>query len=187
MHGEYTALMSSVLDHEAEPEEAARLDAHLASCPECAATWEYWRSLDECLSAMPVLVPPDGIAAGVAARLAERRLRSRQRRWYGSGLLLAWAGSLVALWLALLGMVGWCLAHPSLPGAWAAASLQMLGGLARALDGLRSALGALGLLPVSLGVGSYLCVTALAAGLWLWLMWRKSAWAQALAGVIAKT
>ncbi len=186
MHIEYTALMSSVLDQEAEPEEAARLDAHLATCPDCAATWECWRSLDACFAAVPALVPPEGIAAGVAARLAERRLRSRRRRWFGSGLLIAWAGSLVALWLALIGMAGWCVAHPTLPGAWAAASLQTLGGLARTLDGLRSALAALGLLPVSVGVGFYLCVTALAAGLWLWLMWRKSAWAQAVASAIAK-
>ncbi len=186
MHHEYSILMSAVLDQEAAPEEVARLEAHLASCPACAATWDRWRSLDICLSSAPMLVPPAGFAGRVAGKIEERQLHARRQRWFGSGLLVAWAASLLALWLAFLGLAGWCLIHPSMPRVWASASTQTLSGLARTLDGLHSALSALGLLPVSLGLGSYLCVTALAAGLWLWLMWHKSGWTRALASAISE-
>lgn len=180
-HTEFTMLMSAVLDHEAPPGDQRKLQEHLSGCPACSQTWARWQELNTYLSAAPVVAPPPGFALHMAGRLEAERQRAHRRRWLGSGLLMAWAGSIAVLWLVLLGLVVWGYTHPLDLGRLAASGVQTLSGLADLMNALRSAIEGLGFLPVSLGVGFYVGVTALVAGGWLWLMAHKSAWAQIFA------
>ncbi len=178
MHDEFTALMSAVLDHEAPPGDAVRLHEHLQRCPACAQVWATWRSMDAFLAAAPRLAAPPNFVLLVAARLEERRQRQQRRRGLGSGLLVAWAALIGVFWLAVLGFTVWGFAHPGSLAIWAANGAETVGGVVEIMRGLQAALMNVGFLPISLGLGFYLCVTGLLAVAWLWLMVRKSAWAQ---------
>lgn len=101
--------------------------AHIAECPECAATI---RELSEVSAVgrsttdIGVLVRPsdrvwDAIAAEVQA--AEIRPRSSGRRW-----LLVGAAAVVVGVLAVGGVFGWNALHPSSPSTLASATLRAL-------------------------------------------------------------
>jgi hypothetical protein len=84
-HEQCATIMSLVLDGEATPSEEAALDAHLAVCAPCMATWRRYRQLDRQLASAPLLCPPAGFAQGVVSLLEERklvgpRLPSKERR-----------------------------------------------------------------------------------------------------------
>jgi len=73
------ALMSLTLDELIEAEQRSCLDAHLAACEHCAATWAAMQSASALLWSSPMLAPPAGFVEHVIEGL-ERRERAR-RRW----------------------------------------------------------------------------------------------------------
>lgn len=180
MHHEFTALMSAALDHEAPPGDVLRLQDHLETCPACAEAWAAWRSMDTYLSTAARLAPPSNFVLRVAARLDERRQKQQRRRWLGSGLLVTWAAIIGVFWLAALGVIVWGSTHPGSVTGWAASGADTVSGVIEVVRGVQGALLSIGFVPISLGLGFYLCVTGLLAVVWLWLMMRKSAWAQVL-------
>jgi len=90
----YTAYLEGSLP-QALREEVAR---HLESCPQCAAELEEMRALVATLRAMPEMPLPADFAAGVQARLANRRRPARS--WFLRLPALA-GGTLTAVVLAL--------------------------------------------------------------------------------------
>ena len=81
MHEDMTLLMSLTLDGEATPAEEARLQAHLAMCPTCAATWEDWRAADRLFAKAPIVAPSPDLLAGLAVRLEMVDARRQRTRW----------------------------------------------------------------------------------------------------------
>ncbi len=181
MHKEFTTLMSTVLDREATAAETERLHEHLTVCPVCAQTWTHWRTLDRYLAAAPLLMPAQGFVWRVAERIERERQRARRRRWVGSGLLLAWGGIMVLLWLGLVVSLVWAFTHPVEVGQVASAGAYLFSGLAWLLRTLQSILADGGGLELSLGVGFYLGITALVLLLWAWLLLREMGWLRPLA------
>lgn len=85
---EYEALMSLVLDGEADPDQEAALSAHLARCPACAALFEELNVLHAGAEGLLVKAPEslkDNIMAALAAESARApRQKARKRpaaRW----------------------------------------------------------------------------------------------------------
>ncbi len=83
---EALALLSGRLDGENTPEEEARLDAHLKTCPACRAAWEDYRSIGA-LTASLAVEPPEALARGVME--AVRHPRKKRRFLFGGGTLAA--------------------------------------------------------------------------------------------------
>ena len=174
-HGEYTLLMSLVLDEEASDDEAARLREHLRACDDCGKTWQRWREVDRRLTLAPTVPAPVDFAAVVLGRLDPRVAEERRRRWLIAGLAAAWVGT-VAFAVVALGVAnGWhlLLAPEQGPLAAAWAGLTSTGGWA--LREVRSALGSAGAPVVAAATGALLCLTCALAMMWLWVVARVGA------------
>lgn len=172
MHSEYLMLMSAVLDQEATPAEAQRLNEHLRWCSVCGVQWRQWQALDKRLSAAPLLEAPAGLADRVVARLDEVMLRRRRARWLVLGLFggLAALATIVAIWGGL--------AAALLPGGMARVSglwmaiAQWLSALFLLLQGALVAVAGVGAPAVAGSVGVLACATCVLGATWLWLLKR---------------
>jgi anti-sigma factor RsiW len=71
--------MSLRLDGLLKDVEIARLEAHLASCPACAARWQAMQRASTLLEAAPLALPTAGFAERVMHRVA--MLPARQASW----------------------------------------------------------------------------------------------------------
>jgi hypothetical protein len=83
---EIRELFSARVDDALSADERARLDAHLATCPECPREWQ---SFERSVALVRRIEP-----ARAPAGFVERVLAARPRPWYrrlGRGLLLPWA------------------------------------------------------------------------------------------------
>lgn len=175
MHQEYTMLMSLVLDGEATSAEMRRLQEHLRSCADCAATYGRWQALHGRLAAAPSVEPPSSLAIGVMARIEEGELARRRARWVGSGLCVGWAGVATVGLLLAGGLVLWGAAHPQDVGAIASWFSQLLSGLSWLVRGVSAIVEGVGLPAVAAGVGMLACLTCALAVLWLRLVARDGA------------
>lgn len=141
MHTEFTRLMSLVLDHEATPDEVARLQAHLALCPACCAVWVEWNALDRRLADAPMMAPSRNLVPAVMARLAERQAPQRRRWWLAPGLLLVWAAAAAALFLAVALLIWWGWQHPLEAALVISTAAQLLSGVVWWLRGMETVFG----------------------------------------------
>lgn len=66
----YTEWLSARLDGALSPEENARLEAHLAACPACAALEGELKQLSALLGALPTVEPPQGLKERVTEAVA---------------------------------------------------------------------------------------------------------------------
>ncbi len=173
MHDEFTGLMSLVLDREASPAQASALHEHIADCPQCAATWRDWQAIDVRLAAAPVVLPPASLMAGVSARLAERNAQRQRWRRLASGLLLAWGGTLGALWLVTLIVAAWGYSHPLEAGLLLSSGAQVVTSLSGLLSGVQSFLHNLGEPVLALLSACFVSMTAGLVLLWVWVMIRS--------------
>lgn len=74
---EYTPLISARLDGELTPEEAARLDAHLAECPQCRILVRELKELKEILAQSEPVEVPEVLSKGVMERIRAQRMAQR--------------------------------------------------------------------------------------------------------------
>lgn len=87
---EYASLLDSLLDGELDEETAARVRAHAASCPACAAYLADAAALRAVFGSVEDVQPPDGFADGVMAAVrANAAPRKKPRRWLPAFLSLA--------------------------------------------------------------------------------------------------
>ena len=87
---EYASLLDSLLDGELDEETAARVRAHAASCPACAAYLADAAALRAAFGSVEDVQPPDGFADGVMAAVrASAAPRKKPRRWLPALLSLA--------------------------------------------------------------------------------------------------
>ena len=87
---EYASLLDSLLDGELDEETAARVRAHTASCPACAAYLADAAALRAAFGSVEDVQPPDGFADGVMAAVrATAPPRKKPRRWLPALLSLA--------------------------------------------------------------------------------------------------
>lgn len=87
---EYASLLDSLLDGELDEETAARVRAHAASCPACAAYLADGAALRAAFGSVEDVQPPDGFADGVMAAIrASAAPRKKPRRWLPALLSLA--------------------------------------------------------------------------------------------------
>ena len=87
---EYASLLDSLLDGELDEETAARVRAHTASCPACAAYLADAAALRAAFGSVEDVQPPDGFADGVMAAVrANAAPRKKPRRWLPALLSLA--------------------------------------------------------------------------------------------------
>jgi len=73
-HEEYWDLMSAALDGALTDEERAKLEAHLAQCPDCKQDWEDLQHLHAALLQLadtPVPAPPEGLSRRILAAVEE--------------------------------------------------------------------------------------------------------------------
>ena len=128
-------LIERRLDGEASPQDDASLDAHVGSCPACAALLEAEAALDAALAArFAGAMPSARFAAAVRTRLASERPRTTSAGWVtdalnAAGLVLSllvvlplaacWGGVAgAAVTLAALALGG----YPLLLADWASAA-----------------------------------------------------------------
>lgn len=104
---------------------AARVETHLAGCPDCQALVLSFEALSESLSALPVAEPPLDFTAGVMARVEELDASRAAERRLTAGVFAAVAVAL-AVSVAVAGQSAWA---PALSAASA--------GAVRALQALR--------------------------------------------------
>jgi anti-sigma factor RsiW len=130
--------MSLRLDGLLKDVEIARLDAHLASCPACAARWQAMQRASTLLEAAPLALPTAGFAERVMHRVA--MLPARQASWplvvrprvaMAAGLVALVA--LVALaWAVVISLIG----QPASIGEIGIAGLKTLTTLAATVAGM---------------------------------------------------
>jgi len=72
-----------------DPEQDRQVRAHVAECPECAATLDDLARLASALAALPSPVPPRRLMAATRAQVAAELARRHDRK---SGAILALAG-----------------------------------------------------------------------------------------------
>ncbi len=178
MHAKYTALMSLALDQEATHAEMATLREHLSQCEACATTWEQWRLLDCRLTEAPLLAPPQDLAQGVAARLAERQRLRHRRRWIGSSFVAAWALVFSGALLLLALLVGWGIRHPVEVSIVLSAAALLLSSLSWLLRGIGALADALGGTVLGLGVAFWAILTLGLGALWIWVATHGQRWAR---------
>ena len=76
-HKPYHESMQAVLDGDIAPADRRALEAHLATCASCTATWNSLSSVHRLLKAAPLAAPRPGFNGRFKARLAQRRSRPR--------------------------------------------------------------------------------------------------------------
>jgi anti-sigma factor RsiW len=172
VHGEFTMLMSLVLDGEATGDEGARLREHLRSCDVCALTWQRWQELDRRFALAPVLPAPVNLAASVAIRLNARQAEQVTRRWLMLGLALAWSAVVVIVVLSLGMANGWDLQLAPFQGPLTAAWTGLTGNGGWLWRAALSTVGQVGAPVVAAAIGALLCLTCGLVMAWLWLVAR---------------
>jgi len=85
---------------ELSPAERERLQAHLATCPDCQATLAVYMEQDCLLSALPTLRPSARLTADILARTIGRRRLSRAPAWRWASVALV----TLLVFLAVLGV-----------------------------------------------------------------------------------
>lgn len=97
---EYTELISAALDGALSPTEQEKLDAHLASCPDCAALFRELSALHAALEDLPSVEPPKELKARILEQVAQEKvlpfsppkkkgLSRRSQRWMATAAVLA--------------------------------------------------------------------------------------------------
>ena len=89
--------MSLWFDGRLDPTQIEQMEAHIAVCPICRATFVAWRRADRMLASTPTVLPSPGFVARFQTRLAARR----RRRYVWAGLVTLAVAS-VGLWLAVV-------------------------------------------------------------------------------------
>lgn len=104
MSAHVTELLALAAAGALDPEEAARVEAHLSECAACAAEAGAWRRLADGLARLPSPRPSRTLVARtveeVEARLAERSERAWNRAALGFAVAFAWTMAVVA-WMVL--------------------------------------------------------------------------------------
>ncbi|MCX7671171.1 MAG: anti-sigma factor [Anaerolineae bacterium] len=171
MHTQFTQLMSLALDHEADADQMAILQAHLAECAACAATWAHWQAMEADLRAATTLfAPAPGLTGRVMARLAVRQRRQRYR-WLRAGVVLVWLGTVAVFMLALMLIAWWSLAHPLQAGILISAGTRLLSSTLWPIRGVQTLLAGAGISWPWL-MASYVGMTAGLFLIWVWLLAR---------------
>lgn len=173
MHSQYTELMSLALDHEANAEQLAALQAHLKGCLECAGVWARWQALDVRFRAAPMLAPPPRLAERVMARIETRTRRRSWGGWLGAGLFFAWLAAACVVLLALLGGVWWGVTHPLQASMALSAGTRLLSSVLWPVRSAGVLLTSAGL-SLQAGVAAYLGLTCLLLAAWAWLVIRRA-------------
>ena len=130
MSGHVTDRLALAAAGALDPEEAARVEAHLRECGACAAEAAAWRRLVERLAGMPAPRPSRAVVAraveAVEGLLAERRESAWNRAALGFAVAFAWTMAVVS-WLLLDLLRGELALHLDRPvgptAAWYAAYL----------------------------------------------------------------
>lgn len=92
---EYVELISAAIDGALSQEEAARLEAHLAQCPECRALYEDFAAIHSALGEVPpVALPPvpaymDRVMAAIDHQMDLREAKPKHRRYWQKGMAAA--------------------------------------------------------------------------------------------------
>lgn len=101
LHEDYSLLMSLALDGLLDDNDRAQLDAHLAACPACHATWLKWQHIGQIMTVEPFAGPRQNLALGVDRAL--RRAEMLKERLLAA--LLVGGGTLAVLVMGLLSVV----------------------------------------------------------------------------------
>jgi len=102
MSGHVTDQLALATAGALDPAEAARVEAHLRECKDCAAQAGEWRRLAEGLGRMPVPRPSRALVARTVAAVDERLAERAERRWNRAalGFLVGFAWTLaVVAWV----------------------------------------------------------------------------------------
>ena len=89
---EYVDLISAAIDGALSEEETARLEEHLARCPECRALYEDFAAIHSALGDVPpVAVPPafacmDQVMAAIDHQADPREAKTKYRRYWQRGM-----------------------------------------------------------------------------------------------------
>lgn len=100
----YQELISRMVDGELDEAEKAELEAHIASCPECAALYRAFASVSQA-AAGDMTEPPAELKAGVMAAVGKKKKIVRVKRWKEL-LAVAACLALVIAGAAKLGVFG---------------------------------------------------------------------------------
>jgi anti-sigma factor RsiW len=92
-----------------EPDEQARVEAHLGTCPACAARAAEWRTLGEDLGELPPPTASPGLLVRTRAAVERLRAEREERTWnrLALGFLIVFGWTLTGVaWLLLQLLVG---------------------------------------------------------------------------------
>jgi anti-sigma factor RsiW len=109
MSGHVNDLLALAAAGALEPEEQARVDAHLEECPECAGLAEQWRGLGDGLRDLPVPTLHPGLVARARAEVERWQAEREERTWnrVALGFLIVFGWTLTGVaWLLLELLMG---------------------------------------------------------------------------------
>ncbi len=104
---EYIDLISTAIDGALSPEERDRLNAHLASCPECKALYEEFSALHTALSDLPPVEVPADLSGRILEAVAAETVIPFAPPKKKSSLRRGWLASAAVLAIMLLGTWSW--------------------------------------------------------------------------------
>jgi anti-sigma factor RsiW len=172
-HKPYREWMHAVLDGALAPAGRRDLEAHLATCLECQATWAGLSEVQRLFKAEPPMAPRPGFSGRFQARLAQRESRP-QLIWGAVALGLGAVGA-----SALVVPLGLSLVFSTLRVAQQpATTLALLAGAVALADLLRTVVGALAITARAIAQAAFFNPLAWVAatlalvltGVWLYLV-----------------
>lgn len=172
-HKPYREWMHAVLDGAIDPAGRRDLEAHLATCLECQATWAGLSEVQRLFRAEPQVAPRPGFSGRFQARLAQRQSRPRVI-W---GAVALGLGAVAAS--ALVVPVGFSLVFSGLRVAQQpATTLALMAGAVELAGLLRTVVGALAITARAIAEAALFNSLAWAAGtlalvltgVWLYLV-----------------
>jgi anti-sigma factor RsiW len=86
VNGHVTELLALAAAGALERDEQARVDAHLAECPDCAAEAERWRGLAGGLRELPTPTVAAGLVARTRAAVERAQAEREERAWNRAAL-----------------------------------------------------------------------------------------------------
>lgn len=174
--------MSLKLDGQLPPAEGRALEAHLASCAECAETWAQWEQVASLFAEAPMAEPARDLVPLVLERIRRPRAGAVAASVVTIGLGLAVLGLLILAPLAAAcGMVATTAQVPGLAGTASGVLVSLTRTAAVVAEGMRLVLRALLTPRSAVAAAAYLCLAVAALAGWLRVVVLKRAPARQVA------
>lgn len=121
-HKDIRRLIAESIDREPDAQTRAKIEEHLASCPDCRKEYDLSLKVEEVMGKMALKTPPEETWHYYWASVYNRLER-------GIGWILLSVGAIIVLFFGAVKMVESVLRHPAIPLILRVGLLALLGGI----------------------------------------------------------